>query len=42
MKEYENWDEQYVNGERYVYDETGSLIAIEQENGVTVYYDEEG
>lgn len=41
MREYENWQDEYVNGERRVYDQYGNLIAIEREDGVTEYPSEE-
>lgn len=35
MREYDNWQDEYFNGERLVYDQDGNLIAIEREDGVT-------
>ena len=37
MKEYENTQDQYLNGDRYIYDADGNLIAIEHVDGVTEY-----
>lgn len=37
MKEYDEIQEQYINGDRYIYDKYGNLIAIEHSDGVTEY-----
>ena len=38
MIEYEDIREEYVNGEKRVYDENNNLLAIEYENGETDFF----
>lgn len=41
MIEYKNWNDQYVNEERLIYDSDGGLIDVEHPDGTTEYvYDE--
>jgi len=37
MIEYKNWNDQYVNEERLIYDSDGGLIAVEYTDGTTEY-----
>ena len=37
MIEYKNWNDQYVNEERLIYDSDGGLIAVEHSDGTTEY-----
>ena len=38
MREYEDIREEYVNGEKRIYDENNNLLAIEYENGKTEFF----
>ena len=37
MLEYDDYYEEYMNGNKCIYDNEGNLIAIEHEDGVTEY-----
>ena len=38
MIEYEDIREEHINGEKRIYDENNSLLAIEYQNGVTEFF----
>ena len=38
MIEYEDIMEEYINGEKRIYDENNNLLAIEYENGGTDFF----
>ena len=38
MIEYDDIREEYINGEKRIYDENNNLLAIEYENGVTEFF----
>ncbi len=38
MIEYKDIREEYVNGEKRIYDENNNLLAIEYENGETEFF----
>ena len=42
MIEYEDIREEYINGEKRIYDENNNLLAIEYENGVTEFFHPNG